>query len=81
MAETGERHVKSITGIQALAMTIQPFVMPLGSGEVVPTQGTTIVDLRNGKLLARRFTGMRWMEVILEIREIAGVPTLTIASN
>jgi hypothetical protein len=77
MAET----VKSIWGIQALSMTIRPFVVPLGDGEVGPTEGTTIVDLRNGKLLARRFTGARWAEEILEIREIAGVPTLTVASN
>lgn len=75
------RSVKSIKGIHALHASARPFVLPLGNGEVAPMYGAEIVELDSGKYLARLFNGVRWVEEVMEIRDIAGMPTLIAAAS
>ena len=76
-----ERQVVRITGIGAVTQNAMAFVMLMGNGEVIPTHGTAIVEIGEGKFLASLFTGERRIEEILEIRDMNGMPTLVAASN
>lgn len=78
---TAERPIEKITGLAAVTQNAMPFVMLMGNGVVIPMYGATIVKIGEGKFLARLFTGERWIEEVLEIRNMEGAPTLVAAAN